>query len=146
VETTFQAPFTGRSALDARKAQLASLALELSTPIGEKNEHVKTVYGWHYVRESTIKLSPINPVYYVPSPVNPPTYELIEHLGKWTVTLLADARPELIAEVKTYEEAKERMCEHADLRALEKRNGSALGFEATLWAAADKVRGNLECG
>jgi hypothetical protein len=86
--------------------------------LSQKKGDVKIVYGWHYVRESTIKLSPINPVYYVPSPTNPPTYELIEHRGKWTVTLLSDARPELITDVKTYEEAKQRMCEHAARRAL----------------------------
>jgi len=84
----------------------------------KKNEQLKakckmqTIYGWHWVREQTVQLRRCALGSWAPT--NPPTYELVQHRGRWTITLLTESRPELIATAENFDLAKTRMCEHAD--------------------------------
>jgi hypothetical protein len=81
---------------------------------------MKTYYR-HWVRESLLK-----PVTRNWRPTNPPQYEVVYYRGKWTVHFITEFCPILIAEEKTEELAIQRMCEHADQRAL------TLGLEGKL--------------
>jgi hypothetical protein len=82
----------------------------LHSTISLKNE---TYYYRHWVRESLLK-----PVTQNWQSTNPPQYEVINYRGKWTVHFLTEFRPILIAEEKNKDIAIQRMCEHADQRAL----------------------------